>query len=81
MGTTNVSLLEPMKTWVECQVSSGQYGNTSDYIRELIRRYQERKQAVVLLQRAINAGVESGAAEPFDATSFKLRIRERHVVR
>ena len=81
MATMNVSLPEPMKAWVERQVRSGRYGNASDYVRELIRRDQERKEAVALLQRAVNAGVESGAAEPFDATSFKLRMRERHVVR
>lgn len=81
MATMNVSLPEAMKTWVESQSRDGQYGNASDYIRDLIRRDRERKEAVAALQAAITEGIESGEAEPFDAAAFKLRMRERHVVR
>jgi len=38
MATMNVSLPDPMKAWVEAQVHGGQYGNPSDYVRDLIRR-------------------------------------------
>lgn len=81
MATMNVSLPEAMKAWVESQSRDGQYGNASDYIRDLIRKDRERKEAVVALQAAITEGIESGKPEPFDATAFKLRMRERHVVR
>jgi len=73
MATMNVSLPEAMKAWVESQSRDGQYGNASDYIRDLIR-----KEAVAALQAAITEGIESGEAEPFDAAAFKLRMRERH---
>jgi len=81
MATMNVSLPEAMKAWVESQSRDGQYGNASDYIRDLIRRDRERKEAVAALQAAITEGIESGEPEPFDAAAFKLRMRERHVVR
>lgn len=81
MATMNVSLPEPMKAWVERQTEGGFYGNASDYIRDLIRKDQERKNAIAALQAAITEGVESGEAQPFDAAVFKLRMRERHVVR
>ncbi len=81
MATMNVSLPEPMKAWVERQVDGGLYGNASDYVRDLIRKDQERKAAIATLQAAITEGVESGEPEAFDATAFKLRMRERHVVR
>jgi antitoxin ParD1/3/4 len=80
MATMNVSLPEPMKAWVERQVEGGLYGNTSDYIRDLIRKDQERKEAIATLQAAITEGVASGESQPFDAAAFKLRMRERHVV-
>jgi antitoxin ParD1/3/4 len=80
MATMNVSLPEPMKAWVERQVAGGLYGNTSDYIRDLIRRDQERKEAIATIQAAITDGVTSGEPQPFDAAAFKLRMRERHVV-
>ena len=81
MATMNVSLPEPMKAWVERQAEGGLYGNASDYIRDLIRRDQQRKEAIAALQTAITEGVGSGAPQPFDAAAFKLRMRERHVAR
>ncbi|WP_137180517.1 type II toxin-antitoxin system ParD family antitoxin [Roseomonas sp. AR75] len=81
MATMNVSLPEAMKAWVERQAESGRYGNASDYIRDLIRKDQERKQAVAALQAAITEGVESGTPRPLDARAFKLRMREKHVIR
>ncbi len=81
MATINISLPEPMMAWVERQVVGGLYGNASDYIRDLIRKDQERKEAIAALQAAITEGVRSGEQQPFDAAAFKLRMRERHVVR
>lgn len=78
MATMNVSIPDPMKTWVEEQTQGGRFSNASDYVRHLIRRDQERNQAVEQLQAAITAGVESGPAKPFDLASFKARMRSRH---
>jgi len=78
MATMNVSLPDAMKTWVERQAEGGRYGNVSDYIRDLIRKDQERAEAIAALQAAITEGVESGAAEPFDAEAFKRRMRRQH---
>lgn len=81
MATMNVSLPDQMKAWVERQADQGRYSNASDYVRDLIRRDQQRQDAFGLLQSAITEGVESGAPQPFDAEAFKLRMRQRHVVR
>ena len=56
----NVSLPEQMKACVESQAKGGRYGNTSDYIRDLIRRDKERQRAVADVQRLINEGIDSG---------------------
>lgn len=42
MATMNISLPGPMKEWVEAQSKTGRYSNASDYVRDLIRRDQER---------------------------------------
>lgn len=76
MATMNVSLPGPMKEWVERQVEGGRYGNASDYVRDLIRKDQ-----IAALQAAITDGIESGEPQPFDATDFKLLMREGHVIR
>ena len=81
MATMNVSIPDPMKEWVETQASGGRYANASDYVRALIRRDQERQDAIAALQAAIDEGLKSGASAPFDSAAFKLRMRERHLVR
>ena len=42
MATMNVSLPNAMKQWVEQQAQSGRYSNSSDYVRDLIRRELDR---------------------------------------
>jgi antitoxin ParD1/3/4 len=60
MATMNVSLPDPMKDWVEERVKSGHYANASDYVRDLIRRDQEKRDALV--QALIEA--EQGGISP-----------------
>ncbi len=60
MATMNVSLPDPMKDWVEAQAGTGRYSNASDYVRDLIRRDQERASKLAELQALITEGIESG---------------------
>jgi antitoxin ParD1/3/4 len=62
MATMNVSLPDPMKDWVEAQARSGRYSNASDYVRDLIRRDQERAAKLAELQKLITEGIESGVS-------------------
>ncbi len=62
MATMNVSLPSPMKEWVEGKTAEGRYSNASDYVRDLIRRDQEREQDIDDLKKLI-AGDGVGAAE------------------
>lgn len=62
MATMNISLPDPMKEWVEAQARGGRYSNASDYVRDLIRRDQERAQALAELQGLITEGLESGVS-------------------
>ena len=78
MGTMNISLPDLMKSWVEDQTKSGRYANSSDYVRDLIRRDRARTEAVAELQSAIYFGLASGPAEPLDREEFKARMRAQH---
>jgi len=61
MATMNVSLPDPMKEWVEAQARTGRYSNASDYVRDLIRRDQERNDKIAAMQRLVDEGLASGA--------------------
>jgi antitoxin ParD1/3/4 len=78
MGTMNISLPDPMKSWVEDQAKSGRYANSSDYVRDLIRRDRSRHEAIAELQAAVDEGLASGAAAPLEREAFKARIRAQH---
>ena len=78
MATMNVSLPDPMKAWIEEQLQNGCFSNTSDYVRHLIRRDQERQSAIATLQDAINDGLNSGSPELFDPIEFNATMRKKH---
>ncbi len=78
MATMNVSLPDHMKDWVETRLKDAQFSNTSDYVRHLIRRDQERQAAIAEMQAAIDHGLASGPAEPFDFETFKSRMHGKH---
>ncbi|MFC5757285.1 type II toxin-antitoxin system ParD family antitoxin [Rhizobium sp. GCM10022189] len=63
MATMNVSLPDPMKEWVEAQTKTGRYSNASDYVRDLIRRDQERADKLADLQRLVAEGLASGVSD------------------
>jgi len=44
MSTMNISLPEPLKNFVDERVANAGYGTSSEYLRELIRRDQDRLQ-------------------------------------
>ncbi len=60
MSTMNISLPAAMKRWVERQAKSGRFGNSSDYVRDLIRRDQERQAKIAHMQGLVDEGVASG---------------------
>ena len=66
----NVSLPDPMKSWVESQSKNGRYSNASDYVRDLIRRDQSRQEAISEIQGLIDEGISSGEAQAFSMADF-----------
>ena len=75
MATMNVTLPDPMKDWVEDRTKDGRFANSSDYVRHLIRRDQEREAAIAEMQAEIDKGLASGIAEDLDFDAFLARKR------
>ncbi|ARQ56325.1 UNVERIFIED_ORG: antitoxin ParD1/3/4 [Rhizobium etli] len=77
MATMNVSLPDPMKDWVEAQTKTGRYANASDYVRDLIRKDQERNDKVAAMQRFVDEGLKSGVGSRSKDELFEAaRARE-----
>ena len=70
------ALPQALRAFIDQRVRSGEYGNTSEYLRELIRRDQEL-QAAKRLRELIEEGLNSGPASPLveaDIEAIKVRI-------
>lgn len=66
MTTMNVSMPQELRTFVDEQVEDGRYGSTSEYVRELIRRDQDRHR----LRGLILDGATSARGPVADGTYF-----------
>ena len=79
MPSLNISLPAPLREWVKAQIKGGRYGNASEYLRELIRRDQER-QAQQRLEGLLLDGVKSGTTSPLteqDWAELRTEVAER----
>ncbi|MCQ0988959.1 type II toxin-antitoxin system ParD family antitoxin [Jiella marina] len=74
MATMNVSLPDAMKEWVEAQAGTGRYSNASDYVRDLIRRDQDRAAKIAHMQALVTEGLESGVS-PLSMDDIELAAR------
>lgn len=72
MSTMNISLPDALKSFVDEQVNQRGYGTSSEYVRELIRKDQDRQQLRALLLEG--GGSPPGA--PVDTAYFDA-LRER----
>jgi antitoxin ParD1/3/4 len=75
MSTMNISLPDTLKSFVDEQVSQGSYGTSSEYVRELIRKDQDR----LKLRDLLLAGATSDAlatAEPAYFEGLRDRVRQ-----
>lgn len=75
MATMNVSLPASMKDWVEAQTETGRYANASDYVRDLIRRDQERNDKVAAMQRFVDEGLNSGVSTDSSDALFAAALQ------
>lgn len=71
MGTMNISLPDSLREFVDEQVTQGGYGTSSEYVRELIRRDQER----LRLRALLIEGAESPVSGKADAEYFRALRR------
>jgi len=72
MTTMNVSLPDELRAFVDTQVNEGNFGSTSEYVRELIRRDHDRRE----LRGALLEGARAPVTVTADAAYF-ASLRDR----
>ncbi len=58
MQSMNISLPDPLKDFVDAQITSGRYSSVSEYVRELIRE-DEKGKAEARLEALLLEGLSS----------------------
>lgn len=73
MSTMNISLPETLKSFVDSQVSDGDYTSSSEYVRELLRKEQDR---VRLRQMLLDGAASPVSENVWNAEHFE-NMRQR----
>lgn len=74
MSTMNISLPEALKSFVDEQVNQRDFGTSSEYLRELIRRDQDRVRLRGLLLAGASSKPSAPAGKPYFA-GLRRRVR------
>lgn len=78
MTTMNISLPDALKSFVDRQVSTRGYSTSSEYVRELIRRDQDRQRLrSLLLEGAASPPRDVADRAYFDALRQGVREADR----
>jgi len=69
-----ITLTGQQDAWVKSQIDAGHYTNDSEFIRDLIRRDQERNAEIEAIRAALIDGENSGEPGAFAVASRLKRI-------
>jgi len=75
--TTSIALGAPFQEFARRKVESGEFGSTSEVVREAMRRFIADDQRRVALNAALQEGLDSGPALPFDFDEFMAQMKGR----
>lgn len=59
MAQFNISVPEALKGWIDARVAQGRFSSPSDYVRDLVRRDQERADETAWVQAMVDEGLAS----------------------
>ena len=68
--TTSFALTEDDREFMARKIAEGRYASNSDVVRAAMRLLKYEEMKVEHLRAAIQAGIDSGPAEPFDVEAF-----------
>ncbi|WP_417489907.1 type II toxin-antitoxin system ParD family antitoxin [Maricaulis sp.] len=76
MMRKTITIPDAMESWIKIRIQSGHYANDSEYVRDLIRRDQERHTAETQLRDIMQESLQSGTSDSASA-DIKARVENR----
>jgi antitoxin ParD1/3/4 len=74
----SIALNDQEAAFVRQQVGAGHYASETDVLRAGLRLLEEHDAKVKALEEALQAGLDSGPATPFDFDEFLHRMHDKH---
>jgi len=74
--TMNISLPDSMKTFVDERLAGDNYGSASEYVRDLIRADQKRREEQKL-EKLLLDRLQSGTEMQFDIEDVRTELAKR----
>ena len=59
----SITVTEQQNSWTKARILSGEYGNDSEYLRDLIRKDKHENEKLVKLKEAVQRGIDSGVSD------------------
>lgn len=70
---TSIALGAPFIEFARRKVESGEFGSTSEVVREAMRQYMHEDMAIEALRAMVQKSIDSGPALEFDWDAFMER--------
>ena len=67
---TSITLGKPFIDFAQRKIQSGEFGSTSEVVREALRQYIAEDMRIEALRQMITKSVDSGPARPFNWDAF-----------
>jgi antitoxin ParD1/3/4 len=81
MAKISISMSDKMEKFVADRVESGDFNNTSEYFRDLVRRDQEKREAEdklrTIIRRSLKSGIGKRSPEEIWAEGEKRHANKR----
>lgn len=71
---TSITLGEHFQSFVVEKIEEGRFGSVSEVVRAGLRLLEEREAKLEALRNAIQEGIDSGPAQPFDVEELLMEV-------
>jgi len=71
-----ITVTDQQDEWIKAQIGAGSYTNDSEYIRDLIRKDQDRHAKIAAMQKLLDEAEESGVS-PLSVEEIWAEARRR----
>ncbi len=74
--SVHITLAEPLESFVDAQVESGQFGSAQEVVEAGLRLLKQEQDKLEWLRQALIDGENSGPSRPYDRDALMASVRE-----